>query len=109
MDKKYRIRYFQGTVEPPAFEPAGLCRNERAVSYTHLKPKAWESYGVKELEQAVYDFTLEMMHLYLENGVNITMVQVGNELSNGLLDVYKRLDHDQIKRVRRLDSCDRSL
>ena len=26
-----------------------------------------------------------MMHLYLENGVNITMVQVGNELSNGLL------------------------
>ena len=50
-----------------------------------FKPKAWESYGVKELEQAVYDFTLEMMHLYLENGVNITMVQVGNELSNGLL------------------------
>ena len=43
------------------------------------------NYGVKELEQAVYDFTLEMMHLYLENGVNITMVQVGNELSNGLL------------------------
>lgn len=40
-----------------------------------FKPKAWESYGVKELEQAVYDFTLEMMHLYLENGVNITMVQ----------------------------------
>ena len=30
-----------------------------------FKPKAWESYGVKELEQAVYDFTLEMMHLYL--------------------------------------------
>ena len=50
-----------------------------------FKPKAWESYGVKELEQAVYDFTLEMMHLYLENGINITMVQVGNELSNGLL------------------------
>ena len=50
-----------------------------------FKPKAWENYGVKELEQAVYDFTLEMMHLYLENGVNITMVQVGNELSNGLL------------------------
>ena len=50
-----------------------------------FKPKAWESYGVKELEQAVYDFTLEMMHLYLENGVNITMVQVGIVVSYGLL------------------------
>lgn len=50
-----------------------------------FKPKAWASYGVEELEQAVYDFTLETMHTFLENGVNITMVQVGNELSNGLL------------------------
>lgn len=50
-----------------------------------IKPKAWASYGVEELEQAVYDYTLETMRTFLENGVNITMVQVGNELSNGLL------------------------
>lgn len=50
-----------------------------------IKPKAWASYGVEELEQAVYDFTLDSMRTFLENGVNITMVQVGNELSNGLL------------------------
>lgn len=50
-----------------------------------IKPKAWASYGVEELEQAVYDYTLETIHTFLENGVNITMVQVGNELSNGLL------------------------
>ena len=50
-----------------------------------FKPKAWASYGVEELEQAVYDYTLETMRTFLENGVNITMVQVGNELSNGLL------------------------
>lgn len=50
-----------------------------------FKPKAWVSYGVEELEKAVYDFTFSVMNKFLENGVNITMVQVGNELSNGLL------------------------
>ena len=50
-----------------------------------IKPKAWSSYGVEELEQAIYDYTLDSMRTFLENGVNITMVQVGNELSNGLL------------------------
>lgn len=50
-----------------------------------IKPKAWENCGVKELEQAVYAYTLNVMRTFLENGVNITMVQVGNELSNGLL------------------------
>lgn len=50
-----------------------------------FKPKAWASFGVEELEEAVYDFTLETMEKFLEENVNITMVQVGNELSNGLL------------------------
>ena len=50
-----------------------------------FKPKAWASYGVEELEKVVYDFTFSVMNKFLENGVNITMVQVGNELSNGLL------------------------
>ena len=50
-----------------------------------IKPKAWADYGVKELEQAVYDYTLESMRTFLDAGVNITLVQVGNELSNGLL------------------------
>ena len=50
-----------------------------------IKPKAWADYGVKELEQAVYDYTLESMQTFLDAGVNNTMVQVGDELSNGLL------------------------
>ena len=41
--------------------------------------------GLLKLEQAVYDYTLESMQTFLDAGVNITMVQVGNELSNGLL------------------------
>lgn len=50
-----------------------------------IKPKAWEGYSVEELEKAVYEYTEEMMKIFKENGVNLTMVQVGNELSNGLL------------------------
>ncbi len=50
-----------------------------------FKPKAWADYSVEELEKAVYDFTLDTMLRFIEEGVNITMVQVGNELSNGLL------------------------
>lgn len=50
-----------------------------------IKPKAWEGMTTAELEQAVYDFTYDTMELFLKEGVNVTMVQVGNELSNGLL------------------------
>ena len=50
-----------------------------------IKPKAWEGYSVEELEQAVYDFTVDTMKVFRDNGINTTMVQVGNELSNGLL------------------------
>ena len=50
-----------------------------------IKPKAWKNFGVDELEQAVYDFTLENLTKIIEAGVYVTMIQVGNELSNGLL------------------------
>lgn len=50
-----------------------------------FKPKAWASYGVEELEKAVYDFTLESLTRILAEGVHVTLIQVGNELSNGLL------------------------
>lgn len=50
-----------------------------------IKPKAWTGFGVEELEKAVYDFTVESLQAVLDAGVNVTMIQVGNELSNGLL------------------------
>lgn len=49
------------------------------------KPKAWEGYNADQLEQAVYDFTKEMMTSFIDEGAVPDMVQVGNELSNGLL------------------------
>lgn len=50
-----------------------------------IKPKAWEGCSVEELEQAVYQYTKETIKKFKENKVNLTMVQVGNELSQGLL------------------------
>ena len=50
-----------------------------------FKPKAWEYYTVKELEEAIYDYTFTAIKYLQDNGVNITLIQIGNELSNGLL------------------------
>ena len=50
-----------------------------------IKPKAWKNYGVDELEKAVYDYTYKSLTTLLDEGVNITMVQIGNEITNGLL------------------------
>lgn len=49
------------------------------------KPKAWVDFGVQQLEQAVYDFTKEMMAGFIKEDAAPDMVQVGNELTNGLL------------------------
>lgn len=59
-----------------------------------IKPKAWAKLSVEELTQAVYDFTKETLQLFLDEGVRVSMVQVGNELSNGLLWPQGRLDVD---------------
>ncbi|MGN1155854.1 MAG: arabinogalactan endo-beta-1,4-galactanase [Agathobacter sp.] len=50
-----------------------------------FKPKAWEGLSVEELERAVYDFTKDSMEKILDAGVNVTLIQVGNELTNGLM------------------------
>lgn len=63
------------------------------------KPKAWEGLGVAQLEQAVYDFTRRMMLGFIEEGAAPDMVQVGNELSNGLLWPEGQVPHyDNIAR-----------
>ena len=48
-------------------------------------PKAWQGLDAAGLEQAVYDFTRETCLACVDAGVAPGMVQVGNELSNGLL------------------------
>lgn len=50
-----------------------------------IKPKAWADYSVEELEHAVYEYTYKTMKIFVEHQVNLSMVQVGNELTTGLL------------------------
>lgn len=48
-------------------------------------PKAWVDYTVDEKIQAVYDYTYECMDILVnKNGVDVGMVQLGNEINNGL-------------------------
>ncbi len=48
-------------------------------------PKAWAGYGVEELEEAVYRFTRGCLEQAKAAGVPPQMVQVGNEITNGML------------------------
>jgi arabinogalactan endo-1,4-beta-galactosidase len=48
-------------------------------------PKAWRGMNADELEQAVYDFTKETLLAMREAGAYPTLIQVGNELTNGTL------------------------
>lgn len=47
-------------------------------------PKAWEGMTLEEKTDALYDFTKESMTQLLDNGVDVGMVQVGNETNNGM-------------------------
>ena len=47
-------------------------------------PKAWEGMDIEEKSAALYNFTLESLTQILEAGVDVGMVQVGNEINNGM-------------------------
>lgn len=47
-------------------------------------PKEWSNYTVEEKEEAVYSFTLECLNTLRAAGVDVGMVQVGNETNNGV-------------------------
>lgn len=47
-------------------------------------PKAWAGYSIAEKEDAVYKFTLDSLNALRSAGVDVGMVQVGNETNNGI-------------------------
>lgn len=47
-------------------------------------PKAWEGMSVEEKSDALYEFTKESLIKILNAGVDVGMVQVGNEINNGM-------------------------
>ncbi|MFU0826575.1 MAG: Arabinogalactan endo-beta-1,4-galactanase [Lachnoclostridium sp.] len=49
-----------------------------------LTPKAWEGMNIDEKSDALYDFTKESLIKMLDAGVDVEMVQIGNEINNGM-------------------------
>lgn len=47
-------------------------------------PKAWEGMDIEEKSDAFYNFTLESLTQLLDAGVDVGMVQIGNEINNGM-------------------------
>ena len=47
-------------------------------------PKAWEEMSFEDKQQALYDFTLESLNTIAKAGADIGMVQIGNEINNGM-------------------------
>ena len=62
-------------------------------------PKAWRGMNVDELEQAVFDYTKETLLALKREEAFPTMIQVGNELTNGMLWPYGQVpEYDNLAR-----------
>lgn len=55
-------------------------------------PKAWQDMSLFEKQDALYEFTLDSMNKFKSAGVNVGMVQLGNETNNGMAG-EKRFDY----------------
>ncbi|MDE5938110.1 MAG: glycosyl hydrolase 53 family protein [Lachnospiraceae bacterium] len=47
-------------------------------------PKAWEGMSVEEKSEALYEFTKDSLTQILDAGVDVGMVQIGNEINNAM-------------------------
>ena len=50
-----------------------------------IKPKAWKDHDADQLEKDVYEYTKETLGEILKAGIRVNMIQVGNEVTAGLL------------------------
>jgi arabinogalactan endo-1,4-beta-galactosidase len=56
-------------------------------------PEAWKDLSDEELVQAVYDYTSEVLNALAEEDAYPDMVQIGNEIGNGMLWDYGSSDN----------------
>lgn len=47
-------------------------------------PKAWEDMAIEEKSEALYQFTKEGLQQIIDAGAEVGIVQIGNEINNGL-------------------------
>lgn len=49
------------------------------------KPEAWKGHNAEQLAQDVYDYTAKVVKDFKQQGVTPDMIQIGNEIKNGML------------------------
>lgn len=49
-----------------------------------MAPKAWADMEMEEKRTALYDFTVDSLQQMLDAGVDVAMVQIGNEINHGM-------------------------
>ncbi|MBQ7390275.1 MAG: glycosyl hydrolase 53 family protein [Clostridia bacterium] len=61
-------------------------------------PKAWRDYDIDEMAGAVYGFTRQILTTAIKEGVAPEYIQVGNEITNGILWPIGRLTEGEGER-----------
>jgi len=78
-------------------------------------PKQWQGLDEGQLEKAVYQYTLDIMKTLKQVNAYPTMVQIGNEITNGLLWPYGKVpNYDTIAKfvnagIRAVRSMDKEI
>ena len=54
-------------------------------------PKAWQNLDKEQLINKVYEYTVESLNTIKDNGIKLAFIQVGNEITNGMLWPVGRL------------------
>ena len=62
-------------------------------------PKDWANLSYEELVQAVYNFTKDSLLKIKANDINVEMVQVGNEITHGLLWPFGKLEGGEARQA----------
>lgn len=58
-----------------------------------IMPQAWQTLSYEEVQEALYNHTREVLEALNAQGTTPDMVQVGNEVSNGMLWPYGSVRH----------------
>ena len=60
-----------------------------------IKPKAWEGLSFSELETTVYQYMKDTLNDFAKEGIVPEMVQVGNEISSGILHDEGKVENSE--------------
>lgn len=62
-------------------------------------PKAWVNLSFDEIVDKVYEFTKEVLTISKEKHIDIEYIQIGNEITNGMIWPYGKLDEKTFPRT----------